>query len=333
VDIRRHWKVLAVDDEPQNLELIRECLGAEGYDLQTVGTGEAALEILERDPPDVVLADLMLPGISGVELIHRIRQHEAGRLLNVIVMTASRDHGLLLEAFSAGANEMLAKPFDVMELRVRVRTALAQKRLLDHLEDAESVFFALARAVEAKDGTTGDHCDRLCVYAVHLGKTLKLSYEDLESLRRGAILHDIGKVAIPDDILLAPRRLKPEEWEVMKTHVTRGAELCKHLRTARTTLPIIRHHHERWDGSGYPDGLRGEAIPKLARVFQTVDIFDALTSKRPYKAAATVTAAIKQMQVEQEKSLLEPGMVDAWLQTLQREPYLLRAIQSRTIAG
>ncbi len=333
MEIKRTWKVLAVDDEPQNLELIRECLGSEGYHLRTVGTAEEALEVLETDPPDVVLADLMLPGMSGVDLVHRIRQHEEGRLLNVIVMTASRDQNLLLEAFSSGANEMLAKPFDVMELRVRVRNALAQKRLLDHLEDAESVFFALARAVEAKDGTTGDHCDRLCVYAVHLGKTLKLGYEDLDTLRRGAILHDIGKVAIPDDILLAPRRLSPQEWEVMKTHVTRGADLCKHLRTARSTLPIIRHHHERWDGSGYPDGLQGEKIPRLARVFQTVDVFDALTSRRPYKGPLTVTAAIKLMQTEQDKSLSEPGMVDAWVETLQREPYLLRAIQQRFVTG
>jgi len=333
VEIRRSWKVLAVDDEPQNLELIRECLGTEGYQIRTVGTAEEALEILAADPPDVVLADLMLPGMSGVELVHRIRQHEDGRLLNIIIMTASRDHGLLIEAFSAGANEMLAKPFDVMELRVRVRSALSQKRLLDHLEDAESVFFALARAVEAKDGTTGDHCDRLCVYAVHLGKTLKMGYEDLDTLRRGAILHDIGKVAIPDEILLTPRRLTPKEWDVMKTHVTKGADLCKHLRTARATLPIIRHHHERWDGSGYPDGLKGEAIPRLARVFQIVDVFDALTSRRPYKEPLTVTAAIKLMQAEQEKQLMEPGLVDAWLSTLQREPYLLRAIQQRCVAG
>jgi putative two-component system response regulator len=333
VEIKRCWKVLAVDDERQNLDLIRECLSPEGYDLRTAFSGEEALELLERDPPDVILADLMLPGINGVELIHRIRQHESGRLLTVIMMTASRDPAFLHEAFSAGANEMLSKPFDLMELRIRVRSALTQKRMIDHLEDSDAVFEAIGRAVEAKDPTTGDHCDRLLVYAVHLGKTLKLGYEDLESLRRGAVLHDIGKVAIPDEILLAPRKLTPAEWEIMKSHAVKGADLCRNLRTARTTLPIIRHHHERWDGSGYPDGLRGEAIPKLARVFQTVDIFDALTSKRPYKPALTTTAALKQLELEEKQQRIEPGMVEAWMKTLQREPYLLRAIQSRFIAG
>jgi putative two-component system response regulator len=334
VDIRkRQWKVLAVDGEPQNLDLIRQGVGQEGCIVRTASSGEAAIEILDADPPDVILADLMLPGLSGVELLHRIRQHPAGRLLTVIVMTASRDTSLLHEALAAGANEMLAKPFDLTELQIRVRSALAQKRLLDHLEDAEAILFALARTVEAKDPTTGDHCDRLCVYAVHLGKTLKLDYEDLETLRRGAILHDIGKVAIPDEVLLAPRKLSTEEWAIMKRHPVKGAELCQHLRTARTTIPIVRHHHERWDGTGYPDGLSGESIPRLARVFQVVDIFDALTSRRPYKDPMTITSAIKQMESETANGKMEAPMLEAWMKTLQREPYLLRAIQTRYMSA
>jgi putative two-component system response regulator len=333
VSSKPQWKVLAVDDEPQNLELIRQGIGQEGCAILTAPTAEAALETLEADPPDVILADLVLPGMSGIELIHRVRQHPLGGLLPVIVMTASHDTALLNEAFNAGATEILAKPFEMVELQVRVRSALRQKRLLDQLDNAEAILFNLARTVEAKDPTTGDHCDRLCVYAVHLGKTLKLGSEDLDALRRGAILHDIGKVAIPDEVLLAPRKLTPGEWTVMKRHPSIGAELCHHLRTARTTLPIIRHHHERWDGSGYPDELKSEGIPRLARAFQVVDIFDALTSRRPYKEPMTVTSALKQLESEVAEGKLDPAMMQAFLKTLQREPYLLRAIQSRYMTG
>ncbi len=328
---QRTWRGLAVDDEPAVLDLIQQCLAPEGYDMRFAICAEDALAMLDKDPPDVVLSDVNLPGMSGIDLIRRIRQHPAGQLLTVIVISGNRDIDVLLEALSAGANETLTKPFDATELRIRVHTALAQKRLIDDLADAETILESLARAVESRDANLGNHCERLRLYALHFGKMLKLGQEELRALCRGSILHDLGKVAIPDAILLAPRKLTPDEWMIMRTHPVRGEELCKPLRTVGSTLPIIRSHHERWDGSGYPDGLKAEAIPKLARYFQILDVFDALTNKRPYRTSMTWREAILQLKAEEAKGWYQLGLVDQWKETLEASPHLRRLLEEAVV--
>jgi putative two-component system response regulator len=305
-----------VDDQEDILAIISGALRRPGWNLTTAARAEDALEIFEREPPDLVLLDLQMPGMGGIELLRRIRQHPDGGLLRVIVVTGAGDPALTMEALDAGADEILRKPFDIAELRVRVRNALDQKRLIDQLDRAENVIFALAKMVEARDGGTGDHCDRLAEACERFGQKLDLESAEIEALRRGAFLHDIGKIAIPDAVLLAPRRLTDGEWEVMKTHTVRGESICRGLHAAEAALPVVRSHHERWDGSGYPDGLAREHIPRLARIFHIVDVFDALTSKRPYKEPFSTEKAIDIMREEEQKDWYEPGLLDEWVDTV-----------------
>jgi putative two-component system response regulator len=320
-------KILAVDDDQRMLDTIGEFLGQEGHTLTFARSGEEALEKLNGGWPDVILADLKMPGIGGIELIKRIRQRPEGKLTNIIVISGNLKGQELLEVLRAGANETIDKPFRVTELKIRVHNALQNKRLIDELDHAESILFSIAQIVEARDLHTSDHCGRLKRYAAALGTTLGLSPEDIETLRRGAILHDIGKIGIPDAILNAPRTLTPDEWVLMKKHPLIGEKLCRPLQTMRGPLVIIRSHHERWDGSGYPDGLKGEDIPLLARIFQVVDVFDAMISKRPYKEAWPAEKTIQQLKDEKAQGWYEPRLVEAWIETLERNPAIFFSSQ------
>jgi len=201
-----------------------------------------------------------------------------------------------------------------------VRVAAQRKRAMDQLDSTESTLFALARMVEAKDENTGDHCSRLAHKAVGFGRALGLSTPELHALRRGGVLHDIGKLGIPDHILLKPGALTDEEWTVMRQHTTIGYHLVSNLRSMRLTAPIIRHHHERWDGSGYPDRLAGEAIPLLARVFQIVDIHDALTYERPYKKALSEAQARAILEEETARGWRDPALIRAFFDWTDRNP-------------
>jgi len=189
----------------------------------------------------------------------------------------------VVHGMEVGADDYVTKPFNSVELIARVKAVIERKRLTDLLDDAEAVLFTLARLVEARDEGTSDHCDRLSYASVVFGKELGLNINDLEALRRGGVLHDIGKLGIPDSILLKKDKLNDEEWQIMKQHTTIGATLCSPLRTMKSTAEIVCYHHEKFDGTGYPAGLKGEAIPFLARVFQIVDIYDALYNERSYK--------------------------------------------------
>jgi putative two-component system response regulator len=198
-------------------------------------------------------------------------------------------------------------------LTARVNSLARVRRLTENLDDAEKVLEMLARGVEAKDETTGDHCDRLTKAGIAFGTHLNFSTPDVKALGRAGVLHDIGKIGIPDAILLKPGKLTPDEWKVMETHTTIGAGLLKPLRTMQRVLPIVRNHHERWDGKGYPDGLAGEDIPLLARVFQLLDAFDALTSERPYKRAFTVEESCDILAKEAESGKWDPRLLKEFL--------------------
>jgi len=188
----------------------------------------------------------------------------------------------------------------------RTEEMRAEHRGRAGLDETEEIVFALARAVEQRDANTGGHCERLAFISVALGIALGLNRESLLALYRGGYLHDVGKVGIPDSILFKPGKLTAEEWVTMRSHAVRGEEICRHLKSLGGVLPIIRHHHERWDGSGYPDGLRGDQIPLLARVLQIADIYDALTSARPYKPAYTAAQAIDIMSQETDRGWRDP---------------------------
>lgn len=314
------YRVLLVDDDPLQRMLVDEVLEHPQYQVVFAQDGLEGLSMLEADVFDVVLTDRCMPGIDGDEFCRRVR-HDLGMPMQPILMvTGSALNDEIMACFAAGADDLLRKPYHPSELKARVNAAVQRKRFTDQLDSTESTLFALARMVEAKDENTGDHCSRLAHKAVALGKALGLSAAELMALRRGGVLHDIGKLGIPDAILLKPGALTEEEWVVMRQHTTIGHQLVANLKSMKLTAPIIRHHHERWDGSGYPDRLAGEEIPLLARVFQIVDIYDALTYARPYKPGMSAERACSILADEAARGWRDPYMTATFLDLLRLQP-------------
>ncbi len=310
--------VLIVDDQPQSLEAMRDALLPLGFEVWQALEGESGLLLARERQPDVILLDVMMPGIDGFEVCRRLKADEETRLLPVVFLTGLDSRDARLRGLEAGATDFLTKPFDLVELEVRVRNLVSFRRLTQDLDDAEKMLFAVARAVEARDEGTGDHCDRLSLLGARLGQHMGLDPEAVKALRRAGYLHDIGKIGIPDAVLLKPGRLDESEWKVMRSHVEIGVQICAPLRTLRPVLPIIRHHHERRDGSGYPDGLSGDDIPQLARVFQVVDVFDALTNDRPYRKALSAEDALTVQREEEARGWWDRDILEAFAAMIGR---------------
>ncbi|OYW04560.1 MAG: two-component system response regulator [Acidobacteria bacterium 37-71-11] len=304
--------VLIVDDQPQSLEAMRDALLPLGFEVWQALEGASGLLLARERQPDVILLDVMMPGIDGFEVCRRLKADEETRLLPVVFLTGLDSRDARLKGLEAGATDFLTKPFDLVELEVRVRNLVSFRRLTQDLDDAEKMLFAVARAVEARDEGTGDHCDRLSLLGARLGQHMGLDPESVKTLRRAGYLHDIGKIGIPDAVLLKPDKLDEAEWVVMRSHVEIGVQICAPLRTLRPVLPVIRHHHERRDGSGYPDGLSGDDIPLLARVFQVVDVFDALTNDRPYRKALSAEDALAVQREETARGWWDREVLEAF---------------------
>ena len=317
------FEVLIVDDDIAHRTLEKEILSGQQYRVSEADNGENALSLIRQHDYDVVLLDKRMPGIDGDQVCARIRQELGLQLLPVIMVTGTNSNEDLVRSMDAGASDFIRKPYNPMELLARVNAAASHKRMTDQLDSAESMLFALARMVEAKDEYTGDHCTRLSHASVVFGKTLGLTEAQLIALRRGGVLHDIGKLGIPDSILLKQGKLTDEEWVIMREHTTIGARLCEGLKSMSLTVPIIKYHHERWDGTGYPDGLKGKDIPLLARVFQIVDIYDALVSERPYKKPFSHEKVISIFEEEKEKGWRDPDLVEIFLKILRERPEYL----------
>src|SRR6202521_670957 len=274
--------ILVADDNWANLELLSGMLQVEGYEVFCVVDGRQALETLRSRPIDLLLLDVMMPERDGFAVCREIKSHPDTRLVPVVLVTASKSNADRIRGIECGADDFLSKPVDREELLARVRSLLRLKQFTDELENAETVLFSLALSIEAKDRYTEGHCERLSKYSVAMAERLGLPEELRVALRRAGTVHDIGKVAVPEHILLKPGPLTPDEWKVMKDHPLAGERICALLKTFRHALPVIRHHHEKLDGSAYPDGLKGEEIPLTARVLQTLDIYDAQVTTRPY---------------------------------------------------
>src|SRR6266478_6075738 len=309
--------ILVADDQASNRELLEELLTGEGFKVASVASGAAALEHLSIAPIDLVLLDVMMPQLTGFQACERIKSNPDTYLIPVILITALSDKQDRIEGIKSGADDFLTRPVDRTELLARVRSLLKLKLRTDELERAESVLFTLARSIEGKDPYTHGHCERLAQYSARLGEHLKLSEEQLIALRRAGVVHDVGKIAVPDAILLKPGPLTVEEWALIKEHPVVGERICAPLKSFRVVLPIIRHHHEKFDGSGYPDRLRGEAIPVTARVLQIVDVYDALTTDRPYKRAFSITDALQTMKQEVSKGWWDPHIFDQFEQLVR----------------
>lgn len=310
--------ILVADDDPVARESISEVLGSLSYRVMTAEDGESALALAGAHFPDVVVLDIVMPGIDGIEACRRLKSNPETQFIPVVLVTGEECKEVRIAGLEAGASDFLMKPFDHLELEIRVRNLLNFRRLTKDLDSAELMVFSLARIVEARDSCTGGHCERLASLARRVGREAGLEEDEVNALRRGGYLHDIGKVGIPDSILLKEGRLTREEKDFVRKHPVIGARICSLLRTLRPVIPIIKHHHERLDGSGYPDGLRGDGIPLLARLFQVADIFDALTSDRSYRKAMSTEEALEVIRQEREAGLCDPGAVEILRDVLRK---------------
>jgi len=284
--------VLVVDDGEANRDLIEACLAGVDCQVRTAADGTSALKAIQASPPDLVLLDVQMPGMDGFEVCGRIKSSQASRLIPVVMITSLDETSDRVRALEAGADDYMTKPVDRVELVARVTSMLRLKNVYDSLDSAEHVIFALAAAVEAKDPFTEAHTQRVAESARAVGARLGLGASQLETLYRGGLIHDIGKIGIPDAILLKPGPLSADEQVTMHLHPIIGETIVAPLRTGAGLLPIIRNHHEHWDGTGYPDRLAGTSIPQLARIVAVCDAFDALVNDRPYRARKTVEEAL-----------------------------------------
>jgi len=312
--------ILVVDSEDINRRLLKAIFKTTPYKILEAHRASQATALLQSEKIDLVILDLMLPEMSGPELCRWMKARRSTQLIPVLMITNIQGVENEIVGISSGADEFLIKPLHPAVVRTRVRAMLRNKSLIDSLEEAETILLALAQTVEHRDQYTGRHCQRLAVASVMLGEALGLPSQDLTALYRGGYLHDIGKIAIPDAILFKHGELTAEEWKVMRSHPVRGEQICHPMQSLAPVLPIIRGHHERWDGSGYPDGLAGEEIPLLARILQVADIYDALTTERPYKRALSPEESFAVMEQEVRRGWRDPELVPLFASTIQTNP-------------
>lgn len=314
--------ILIAEDDEQARKVLEHLLRLHGYRVLTAADGLQALAISQQQPVDLAVLDVSAPSQVGFSVCRALKSQAATRLVPVVLVTGAGGVTDRIHGIEAGADDFLTKPFRKEELLARVKSLVRMKRFTDELETAETVLFTLAGSIEAKDPYTEGHCDRVSRYAVRMAERLGLPEEQRIALRRGGMLHDIGKVALPDQILLKPGSLSPEERWLMETHTFVGEEICAPLKSFRNVLPIIRSHHERQNGSGYPDHLVGNKIPLTARILQTVDIYDALTSDRPYRKALTPEQAFCTVRVEVARGWWDGALVDELESLLKGSPEL-----------
>ena len=302
-------RVLIVDDDPSVSLLLRHVLSHEGFAVEASYDGLDALKRIQLDPPDLILLDVGLPGVEGDEVCRRLKSDPATRLIPVVVITGgdARDKAA---AWDYGADEFLAKPFKMREVVARCRSLLRLKRLIEDRDSAEAVLFSLARTVEAKSAFTHGHSERVSRYAQDLGRLVGLDDTDLELIRKGALLHDIGKIAIPDAILNKPGKLTAAEYDLIKSHPLQGVRIIEPLHSLRETLPLIRWHHERMDGTGYPDRLMAGDLPLSVRILSVCDVFDSLSSDRPYRAAIPLSSCLEILRELAEGGAFDPDLTE-----------------------
>jgi putative two-component system response regulator len=303
-------RILLVDDEQAHRELLAELLAMEGHEVEKAGDGKQALDKAFRRAPDIVLMDVNMPMLSGLEACRRMKQDERTHLIPVVLITGLTAREDRIQGIAAGCDDFLTKPVDSEQLLARTRNLLRTKSLVDELEQAENVLVSLANALEALDPYTRGHSERVAVFATELGGAAGLSRGECRDLRRAGLLHDIGKIGIPVEYLRKPGKLTTEEYGVVKLHSAIGADICRPLRTMAPLLALIRGHHERVDGRGYPDGLAGAALPVGLRCLTIADVYDALTSDRSYRRAMAPDGALEVMREEAGAGMWDARLLD-----------------------
>lgn len=322
--------VLVVDDVTANRELLEGHLYDLGYDVRQARDGVEALEQIAREEPDLVLLDIDLPRLDGLEVCRRVKSDADRRLVPIVLITALTDRPTRLAGLEAGADDFLTKPFDPKELLVRTKVLIRERALDKRLDATQGVLLAFGRAVEARDRYTIHHAERVGLYSREIGRAAGLEGEDLDVLYTGGVLHDLGKIAIPDGILLKPGPLTDAEFNVMRSHSAEGERIALPLRSTSHFLPILRHHHERFDGGGYPDHLARAAIPMSARIAAIADAWDAMTSDRPYRFGLPQEEALRRLR-EGAGSQWDPQFAEVFLALADRG--LLERVQQAQYAG
>jgi putative two-component system response regulator len=325
-------RVLVVDDEGGISSLLDRLLVSRGYIVSIATDGPAALAAIARDPPDVILLDVVMPGMDGFTICKRLKNDPATRLTPVILITGLSDRETKITGLAAGADDFLTKPIDTQELLARVGSLARLKRYTDDLDSATSIIMALAVMIETRAGYADGHCHRVANHATALGRRVGLGPDELQALYRGGFLHDIGMLAIPDSVLLRRGPLEPEEYELIKSHTVVGEGLCRQLRSLQSVRPIVRHHHERFDGSGYPDGLRGDDIPIVAQIVGLVDVYEAITSDRPYQPSQSVDEALLTLRQQVERGWRAPELVEHFAAII-RSGELATFVPAAPVAG
>src|SRR6266496_6208128 len=322
--------VLIVDDENSGRQTLETILEGEGYNLIMAENGPQAIEKAKALLPDVILLDVMMPGMTGFEVCERIRNDPQVAEIPIIILTALDDRESLLTALKAGADDFISKPFDRFELRARLigitrinryhKLVLEREKLQEahsRLLDAyEATIEGWSHAMDLRDRETEGHSHRVTDLTVKMAKVYGMSDEELIYIRRGALLHDMGKLGIPDSILQKPDKLTDEEWKIMRKHPQFAYDMLYPVEYLRAALDIPYCHHEKWDGSGYPNGLKGKAIPIAARLFAIIDVWDALTSDRPYRHAWSEAEALAYIR-EQSSKHFDPQVVDLFFKVIK----------------
>jgi cyclic di-GMP phosphodiesterase len=315
--------ILVADDNELNRELLSTLLSEEGYQVLLATDGQQALEQIGADSVDLAILDVVMPRKTGFDVCLAIKAKADTRLIPVLLVTGLNRDDDRIRGIMCGADDFLAKPVNKHELLARVHSLIRLKQFTDELDNAEAVLSSLALSIEAKDPYTEGHCDRLSKYSVAVAERLGLPEDLRVALRRGGLVHDIGKLAVPEHILLKPGPLTPDERKIMEQHTIAGERICAPLRSFRHVLPIIRHHHEKQDGSGYPDGLKGDQIPLTARILQVTDIYDALSTDRPYRKALPAEKAFAIMRDEVKRGWWDGSVLaefEAIVNTLDLQP-------------
>jgi putative two-component system response regulator len=293
--------LLIADDDVQAVNILEQILLVQGYDVIKTFDGQQARDLIFDKKPDLVILDNFMPNVTGIQITREMKSNPETRLIPVVMLTGYTETPEKIESLEAGVDDFLHKPFKTLELTTRLKSLLKVKFLNDELDSAEGIIFALARAIEAKDKYTQGHTERVSQFALALGYKMGLSPEEQNALHKGGILHDIGKIAIPDAVLNKPSRLTEQEFNIIRTHPDRGEKICMPLNSIKNALPVIRYHHEKLDGSGYPDHLAKENVPVTARVMAIVDVYDALTSNRSYRLALSREKALTILSEEAER--------------------------------